>query len=120
MTGDQPRTVLLLCSDLMLTSSVGFAAASAGLRFVSTSRAADAVDFADSGHPLKLVIDFGLPGLDIADLAQQLPTSVRDDAVAFGPHVHTEKFATAREAGIGTVTSRGHFTSNLSHFLTGG
>ncbi len=117
MTDDSSHLVILLCSDLMLTSSVGSAARSAGYRFLSTSRPDEAVQLATSEQSVRLLIDFGLPGLDLAEFAAALPDAVRRAGVAYGPHVHTAKITAARDAGIGTVTSRGHFTGNLTQFL---
>jgi hypothetical protein len=117
MTSDQQPVVVLLCSDLMMTSSVGSAATTAGFQFTSTSRPDEAIALATSDASLKLLIDFSCPGLDIAAFAEALPDTVRSNAVAYGPHVHTAKIAAARAAGIGNVTSRGNFAGNLQECL---
>lgn len=118
MTGDAPHRVILLCSDLMMTSQVGAAAAAAGADFLSTSNPDDAIRELTANPSARLLIDFGLPGLDLANFAAQLPPAARAAAVAYGPHVHTTKMTAARDAGIGTVISRGRFASGIPAFLS--
>ena len=107
----QPPLVVLLCADLMLTSSVSGAAMSAGVRFVSSSDVATAVTVLTSATSRRLFVDLATPGLTLPRLAESICADDLRNAVAYGPHVHESLLATAREAGIGTVLSRGQFSS---------
>jgi CheY-like chemotaxis protein len=118
MTDKQPKRVVLLCADLMMTSSAGHAARAAGVQLTTTSRPDEALAAVSQDPTVRLLIDFGLPGLDIADFANQLPAATREATVAYGPHVHIEKIQAARSAGLGHVTSRGDFTARLQDYLT--
>lgn len=109
--------VVLLCSDLMLTSNTGAAARAAGYDFVSTPDPNEAAQLASSDRSVRLLVDFATPGLAISEFAQQLPEPVRQSAVAYGPHVHTAMFEAARNAGIGRVISRGQFSASLSTLI---
>ena len=116
MTNESLPRVFLLASDLMLSSTVSGAARVAGAAFQSGDAAA-AADVVTEYPQTLLLIDLGGLTSPIADLAASCPTAVRERAVAYGPHVHTEKLAAARDAGIGRVISRGQFSSSLSRIL---
>ena len=113
---DESRRVVLLASDLMMTSSVGGAASGSGLTFQSCSNAPAAAE-ACAGESVLLLIDLGTPGLDVDELAGALPEEVRSRAVAYGPHVHTTKLQAARDAGIGSVLSRGQFSTQFGQIV---
>jgi len=117
MNAAPPPDVVLLCADLMLTSSVSGICQSAGVTNLCTSDTAAVLTLLEAEHCPRLLIDFSLPGLDIADFAGRLPESVLKNAVAYGPHVHTAKIEAARRAGIGEVTSRGNFTARLQQYV---
>lgn len=112
-----PKTILFVATDLMLTSTVsGFAsAAGVGVRVISTVSEMSEVDV-DFDNCLVL-IDLGLPGLDISALTQQLSAHTISRAIAYGPHVHTEKLRAATDAGVGAVLSRGQFSAQVGQLI---
>ena len=114
---DQTRNVILLASDLMLTSSVSGYARSAGLAFHSATSVAQTRDLATRFPSALLLVDLGIYDLDVANLSDGLQPEMLRSAVAYGPHVHTERLAAAEKAGFGKVMSRGQFAAQCGRLL---
>lgn len=109
--------VILLANDLMLGSTVSGAVSAAGMEYRSVGNQADAVSHATSSDRVLLLVDLGTAALDVASLAANLPPSVLQSAVAYGPHVHTAKLEAAAAAGIGRVLSRGQFSASVGRLI---
>ena len=114
--------VLVLSTDLIVTSLVGGAARRRGMTCESAGAAAALLErLAEStaGSPPPLVlIDLSTTGINIDELVKRIreqPTPVR--VIAFGPHVHEQRLAAARDAGCDRVLSRGQFQSQLDALL---
>jgi hypothetical protein len=107
-----------LANDLMLSSTVSGYAASAGRLFYNAGSVADVVAAISEGSTVLLLVDLGMPGLDVASLADSVPAELLQHAVAYGPHVHTAKLDAARDAGFGKVLSRGQFSAQVSTLIT--
>ena len=105
-------SVILLCTDLMMTSSVGGATEAAGLP-LRTISSADQIATNATEDDLVL-IDLATPGLDIAAAANALSEPVRRRTIVYGPHVHTAHFSAARDAGFPTVIARGEFAASVA------
>lgn len=61
-----------------------------------------------------LIIDLGAPLNDIAAIVAHFKSkSPPPRILAFGPHVHEERLAAAREAGCDEVVSRGQFFTQM-------
>lgn len=110
-------TVVLLASDLMLSSTVSGFAGSAGLPFCGVSSATEVADLITENSDVLLLVDLGCPGLDVASLASSIPATVLARAVAYGPHVHTAKLQQATDAGFGQVMSRGQFSAQVGRLI---
>ncbi|MEK6238318.1 MAG: hypothetical protein N2C14_26680 [Planctomycetales bacterium] len=106
--------VVLLTSDLMLTSQISSAAESRNFS-VTILATADALP---EDAPRAVMADLSLPGLDLMKV-----TSWRDALdpppilIAFGPHVHEGKLRAAEEAGFDQVMPRGKFLGSLPAVL---
>lgn len=111
------RFVVLLASDLMLSSTVSGFASSAGLTFRSVGAVSEITEVIKESRSVLLLIDVGLPGLDFQQIAESVPQDVLASAVAYGPHVHTEKLEAAGNAGVGTVMSRGQFSAQAGRLI---
>lgn len=109
--------VILFANDLMLGSTVSGAVNAAGMEYRNVGNQADAIAQATSSTRVLLLIDLGTAALDIASLATNLPPSVLQSAVAYGPHVHTAKLEAAVAAGIGRVLSRGQFSATVGRLV---
>ncbi len=112
-------TVVLLSGDLMAVSRIQGAVlrTGAGLRTAATAEQAISVC---NEEPIELiVVDLGAPALEIGPLVSSLQRagSAVPKIVAFGPHVHEDRLAAAREAGCDEVISRGQFFSYLESIL---
>jgi CheY-like chemotaxis protein len=77
------------------------------------------VELCKEGHANTLVVDLSMSSLDVASLVNRLKAneSSRTRVVAFGPHVHEQRLAAARDAGCDFVVSRGQFFSQLETIL---
>src|ERR1700752_3132957 len=101
--------VVLLTGDLMVVSRVAGAASQAGAELRTAANATQAVEMCRKNSARVLIIDLSTPGVDVAALVEAAKGD-GDQApaiIAFGPHVHEERLAAAREAGCDQVLSRG-------------
>ena len=77
------------------------------------------------GKPTLVIVDLSTPGLDVAGFVKRLRGIKASDAmselriIAFGPHVHEDRLAAAREAGCDEVMSRGQFFGAIDAILAG-
>ena len=114
-------TVVLLSSDLTVLSRMEGAATRLGQTVRSASGEALAVELCKDDDARTLVIDLSMQSVDLASLVNQLKANEGSSTrvVAFGPHVHEQRLAAAREAGCDFVVSRGQFLSQLDAILKG-
>ncbi len=113
--------LVLLSTDLMISSLVAGAALQHELTVVTVSDQAAALTAAREEQTRVLVVDLRLAGLDIAALIGALRDAVNDTVrvVAFGPHVHEANLAAAREAGCDEVVTRGQFDREAAQIFGG-
>lgn len=111
-----PPLVVLFSTDLMLMSSVGGAAAAAGLRYCCVSVIPDALGKVVENQTI-VCLDLSAPEAEPMRLARSIPESVLQSSIAFGPHVHVAKLEQARVAGFARVLSRGQFISKIKEEL---
>ena len=109
---------VLLTSDLTVVSHVDGAAVRTGSTVRTVSDPADAIQRCASEPVDLVVVDLGMPSLELAALVESIKaTTSAPRVVAFGPHVHTERLAAARDAGCNAVMSRGQFFANTDAVL---
>ncbi len=103
--------LVLLSTDLMISSLVAGAAQQHELTVVTVSDQAAALAAAGDEQARVMVVDLRLAGLDIAALMESLRTNANDTVrvVAFAPHVHEANLAAAQAAGCDEVVTRGQF-----------
>ena len=111
-------SILLLTSDLMVSSKV----AAAGLRAsreIDTAMSVDALlERAVAKPPTAVILDLSVPGLDLPPLVAQLRSGPQPPTIiAFAPHVHATLLDAAREAGCDQVLTRGDFHRRLDEVL---
>jgi DNA-binding response OmpR family regulator len=112
--------VVLLSTDLAVQSRVEGAALSRGKQLRVAGSVAQVSEIC-AGAPAELVIvDLATCSSQVPDVVAQLRNRQSDstEVIAFGPHVHEEKLAAAREAGCDLVLSRGQFFSQLDKLLS--
>ena len=114
-------TVILVTHDLAVISQVDGAAARIGAIARAVSNEADAAQRCVEERAELIVIDLGMPSLDINTLVERVKaaTITPPRFVAFGPHVHGERLAAARDAGCDSVISRGQFFAQMDAVLGG-
>jgi DNA-binding NarL/FixJ family response regulator len=113
--------IVLLSNDLTVLSRVEGAASRVGQTVRSASSEALAIELCEDDDARTLVVDLSMQSVDLASLVNQLRAneSSATRVVAFGPHVHEQRLAAAREAGCDLVVSRGQFLSQLETILKG-
>jgi CheY-like chemotaxis protein len=112
-------TIVLLSGDLMIVSRVAGAAAQVGAQLKSAAAAEEAVEMCRAHAAGMLIIDLSTRSLDFAQLVAAVKSGNEHPPtiVAFGPHVHEERLAAARDAGCDRVVSRGQFMGQLETLL---
>jgi CheY-like chemotaxis protein len=112
-------TFVLLSGDLAVLSRIEGAATRLGQVVRSASGEAQAVAFCEAERAKTVIVDLSMPALDVASLVTQLKSIEGSNIhmVAFGPHVHEQRLAAAREAGCDLVVSRGQFFLQLESIL---
>lgn len=119
--------VLLLTTDLIVSSLAGGAASRQAKALVTAGSAAALLErlgqnqqSTSPAQPRLVLIDLSTTGLNVRELVaslRALATPVR--VIAFGPHVHEQRLAEARDAGCDRVVSRGQFQSQIDALLAG-
>ncbi len=111
-------TACLLSPDLMIKSWASGAAIRQSVRLKTCSSASQLLGSLAT-EPVRLVIlDLAAPQLDVASIVAELralPSPPR--IIAFGPHVHANRLAEARDAGCERVLSRGQFHAQADEWL---
>lgn len=109
----------MLATDLMFSSNVSGFAADCRLAFRRVESVEELLHELQGEGSLLLIIDLGIAGLDVDQLVQAIPNDLRSDAIAFAPHVHVAKLDVAKDAGIGSVMSRGQFSAQVGRIVHG-
>ena len=114
-------SVVLLTSDLAVISRVEGAISRLGKKMRIAADGLQAAECCHSEPTEQLIIDLSSPSLDIRATLNQLKSNEASaiHIIAFGPHVHEERLAAARDAGCDLVASRGQFFGQLDSILAG-
>jgi DNA-binding response OmpR family regulator len=112
--------LVLLSSDLMAASRIQGAVSNFAARLRTVANAEQAVSACGEEPVNAVVVDLALPGLEIEPLVNSLKrgSAAPPKVVAFGPHVHENRLAAARQAGCDEVVSRGQFFAQLELILS--
>lgn len=112
--------LVLLSSDLMAASRIQGAVANFAARLRTVANAEQAISACGEELVSVVVVDLALPGLEIEPLVNSLKraSAAPPKVVAFGPHVHENRLAAARQAGCDEVVSRGQFFAQLESILS--
>ncbi|MEZ6129529.1 MAG: hypothetical protein R3C59_12670 [Planctomycetaceae bacterium] len=117
MTDSASTVVILLASDLMLTSTISGHAASAGVLFRNVGSVPEVATILQQSSRALLLVDLGTPQLDVHQLAASVAPEILLNAVAYGPHVHETRLQNAKDAGFGRVMSRGQFSAQVGRLI---
>ena len=112
------KSILIACSDLMLTSQIDMAIRQADCAAKTTLSIDAIVDAVNAGSCAGIVVDLGSGRFTPSELMDALPEQ-RPPIVGFGPHVHVAKLQAARDAGFDFVMSRGQFVSGHAELFAG-
>jgi DNA-binding NarL/FixJ family response regulator len=110
--------VVLLANDLMVASRLQTAASKIDGKIRIATTGSQVVDLCEQEKIGMVIIDLATPGLKL-DFVQQLKSKSAKGPriVAFGPHVHKDRLAAARDAGCDAVISRGQFFGEIESIL---
>lgn len=110
--------ILFLTSDLLMQSSQSAAASRRGLRLVTLSNVADAVEQINHHPVAALFVDLQMRGLDTTDLIRQLQTLPDPPkTIAFAQHVEQDLLDAVRGSVIDHVMTRGQFNHRLPQLI---
>ncbi|MCI0639708.1 MAG: response regulator [Gemmataceae bacterium] len=104
---------LLLCDDLLFSSSIQGHARHLGIDLRTARTPEDLMTLAQSCKPRLVLVDVHTPGLSIADAARELKEISAPAIVAYGSHVQGEVLQQAREAGCDLVLPRSRFVADM-------
>jgi DNA-binding response OmpR family regulator len=112
--------IVLLSSDLAVLSRVEGAARRAGEIVRQAGGGPQAAEICENEDVRLVVVDLSTPGIDLVTIVPRLhkETSASRCIIAFGPHVHEQRLAEARDAGCDLVVTRGQFFSQLDSLLS--
>ena len=112
--------LVLLSSDLIAASRIQGAVTNLAARLCSVTNAEQAISACREEPVSVVLVDLALPGLEIEPLVNSLQraSAAPPKVVAFGPHVHENRLAAARQAGCDEVVSRGQFFAQLESILS--
>jgi DNA-binding NarL/FixJ family response regulator len=113
-----PPSGLLLCRDLMFTVKITSTAKELGRTVKAVGRMEQAEAFLGDHAPRAVFVD--LTAGDLASresLMKLMALAPGVPFIAFGPHVETEAFQAARDAGCREVMPRSKFTLQLPELI---
>lgn len=107
--------LVLLSSDLMLSSAAMGIAGRHGAVMAGARSGADAVRECGDGEAALLAVDLRTPGLDIGALVREVRAACTPPPfiMACAPHVHEQSLAAAVAAGCDAVITRGQFEARV-------
>ena len=118
MSDEAPKTVVLLCHDLMLESQAEAAACRAGATLITVGSPDAEIESTADGSAHTVIVDLSVNEVDLAELKTQFERHSTIRFLAFGPHVHKKRLQAARDAGFDAVLSRGQFHSQMQQWMT--
>jgi CheY-like chemotaxis protein len=113
--------VLCVVDDLLFASKIGAAARAVGATIAFEKDAARVIDRVKAEHPSLVIFDLDAPRLRAVETLAAL---MADEATAATPtmgyvsHVHAERIAAARAAGVGEVLARSAFATQVGEILS--
>lgn len=122
MKATKDGSVLALVADLLFASKVKGTAAAVGVEARIVRRREDLLGEARREPPRLILLDLEAPGLDAAELIEELKADAalgKVPVVAFGSHVRGEALMAARAAGADRVLARSAFVRELPGLLAG-
>lgn len=111
--------VLLVADDLMLTSDVSGYATMQQVPFTNV-RADELLSWLQNSgedHRVLLLIDLSTPNLNAPILTEAAQHDCVVQVIGYGPHVKTDLFDAARDAGLQNLMSRGQFTAQAGGLI---
>jgi DNA-binding NarL/FixJ family response regulator len=102
----------------MFLSRVQGAATKLGVTLCSGSSADSVLEALDEGAAALVMIDLGVGPIDLSDVVHRVRgKSSGAKVVAYGPHVHEQRLAEAKDAGCDIVMTRGQFNRSFPSLL---
>jgi DNA-binding response OmpR family regulator len=118
--GEQPAGVsgLLVTRDLLFSTKVTGTANAVGCRVVVTGDVERATELCRAESPRCILLDLGLPDLEIDTVVYRLRAASEDaPVIAYGSHVDRQRLDAASRAGCSEVMPRSKFSGTLPALL---
>ena len=112
--------IVLISNDLMVVSRLTSATTGIGAEFRVAANATAATALHEEQPADVVVIDLGLAALELEKFVSSVKSNAEHpvQVMAFGPHVHADRLAAARDAGCDVVLSRGQFFAQVDSILS--
>lgn len=114
-------TIAFLTTDLVFPSRIAGIAQRLGAQLVTAATYESLLGrLGNVGTVDVFILDLNSPGCDAAAIVPRLKAIANSPAavIAYGPHVHEAKLATAARAGCDFVLTRAQFDSQADKLLT--
>ena len=111
-------TTLIHSKDLLFISRLTGVAQKQENSLAVVDSLDEALDKISAGDCQRLIIDLTTPALSIDEFVAQCRLANESlEIIAYGPHVHGQKLAAARDAGCDVVLTRGQFNERMDEIL---
>jgi len=110
------RRVVLVSRDLFFYSNIQFMASSLG---AEASLMKSVPNVSDCHEQTCYVVDLELPGLDYGALGKLIEQQ-GCQVIGYAPHVKTDLFESARNAGVSRLFTRGQLNQSTQQILSEG
>lgn len=111
-------SIVYLTNDLMFSSRVAGAAKAAGVDVRVVGSVASLLDSLSNEGIRLVILDLTLPSLDPTTVLPEIRSAAANvSVIAYGPHVHEQKLAAAKDAGCDQVLSKGQFSSSITNLI---
>ena len=109
--------ILLLSRDLFFGSRITGTARELGYSATVLGNPSDVAEAAAQPNCRLLLIDLGLPSVNVQSIMDALPAGARPHVIAFGAHVQGRLLQEAQAAGCDEVLTRNRLTAELPELL---
>jgi DNA-binding NarL/FixJ family response regulator len=109
------ENVLFLGNDLMFQSKISSACRAAGLNLKVVRKPNElSADWLEEPQPKLVIVDLGLPGLELAQVYGSLHAQIPDAKwLGYAAHVLEDRLQEAKALGLDAVITRGQFERDI-------
>ncbi len=112
-------SAIFLSNDMMFSSHIMSAADNVDVALTVTMSPDGLINEVLDEQTQLVILDLRVAGIEPIELVQKIrEISANAKVVAFGPHIHQQRLASARDANCDEVLTQGQFNSRMTDLLT--